>query len=254
MEDNDLYAFFEAKQHTFDEAPGEQLWKRIEMGLAPAPLLTTRQVTLGIILTLIIAVVFFGIQLLSGKEVNILKDEKLVPAEDAKSFEINTIAVANDTVKKKKYNPKAENAVVAPVVMKYKKNTAQNQDTINTSVTGVKTANILPGRLIVKTDKMLSVSEFEDLIRKTFSNPELTVGTMVIVRAPGHKAFRQIFKGAGELHIINSGVKLEEELIQFKRLPDAAHADKIVPDTILIKPDSLTLKPSQIKFAPLPNP
>ncbi|RZJ64066.1 MAG: hypothetical protein EOO45_19335 [Flavobacterium sp.] len=253
MEDKNLYAFFEARQHTFDEVPGEQLWKRIEMGLAPAPLLTTKQITFGIILILIIATLFFGIQMMNGKEVNITKDEKLMPVEDAKSFEINTTAVDTDTVKKKKYNPKAGDAAVAPVVKKYKKNPARNQD-VNTSGTAIKTDKTSTGRLIVKTDKMLSVSEFEDLIRKTFSDPELAVGTLVIVRAPGHKPFRQVFKGTGELYIINSQAKLKEEIIKFKRLPDPAHADKIVVDSVLIKNDSLTLKPIQIKFAPLRKP
>jgi hypothetical protein len=215
MEDKELYAFFKNQKQVFNEVPGDSLWRKIESGLdtkiQPKPnslllFIKTGVIVSAFILAGIIYYIFTQKQdkitspAIVIKEANIpvQKNENIVPANPASTHQKELQSIqqnANDTVKRKKIKPEPVKTIP------FKAFTAtlpQETDSIiksrTTIITPLITTTTSPGRIVITTKDKISKNQFDELTLKALEDNKNVSGTMIIVRAPGHKIFRKVIQ------------------------------------------------------------
>ena len=275
MEDKELFDFFKSRSQAFNEAPGNALWTKIEaqMLLEPAkPLnekatLFTKKLFLFIAAVAIIAAVFF---MLSQKEVPVViinKEIKTAPGQ---------VVYENDTVKKKaaqkqyiNFAPKKvekgrtavagtapkviEDGIISPPAFAKIDSKRLDKDTIKFDLNTVKmTTQTPPGRVIVSVKDKLSESQFRLLTQKIVAEHKNEDGTLIVVKAAGHKLFRQIIKNAelnvAPIHLAIDSVKRFQPIKT--SLQDSNVTGGLKAGSITFKVDTLklnTTRPSKTK-------
>ena len=268
MQDKDIYTFFKARKHMFEEAPGDAIWARIESGLDTSASSSGKGFSFKTLLFWATALLTIGITGLvvfndeayerpasSARENKHKKIEAkpiLVPeavkipdavmttkATPNTAVESKVIVIAKDTVKKKK-----------PYVAFQKitgKTTAINKDSIpfdiNNVETNIKATN---GRLTVDTKGKLTPSQFNQLIEKVLRENEQATGTLVTIKAPGHKVFRQIIKTKDNTYPARqSGIY---DTLPTKLTVKSINNQSGVFEKILLSKDSLVIEPEYIDF------
>ena len=217
MENNEIYNFFKARKHTFDETPGNALWARIESGLNTPVTPSGSGFSFKTLLFLATAIGVVGIagavvlnndnaieKPLEPARVNehgkieakpvvvpeVVKAPDIVITAEASPITITEpeiTATAKDTVKKKKTYLAFQKI--------NGKTTDISKDSIPFDINNVETTvRGTNGRVAVDTKEKLTPSQFKLLIEKVLAENEQAIGTMVTIKAPGHKVFRHIVK------------------------------------------------------------
>jgi len=272
MEDNTIYNFFRIRKHQFDEAPGDALWTRIVSGMDTPAQQPGKKFPFKNLIFLATAIVIVGISgvVLSNSDENttgtplqhhnekhdaapttpeIRTPEATVTKPESSPIAVIEKAIAEtqqDTVKKKK-----------PYLAFRKingKTAGISKDSIpfnvNNIETIIRTAN---GRVVVETKEKLDPFQFRQLIEKSLEENKLAVGTLVTVKAPGHKVFRQVVKSKENAYpVLISGSKDEIKEKQKEAINGIVHYEELIIAKDSLKPISDTLpKPAHLEFKPL---
>ncbi|RWX03576.1 hypothetical protein [Flavobacterium cerinum] len=216
MEDKELYTFFKNQKQVFNEVPSDSLWEKIECGLdtkiqqKPKPNSLVLFIKVSVIVAaLVIVGIAYNVFTPKKEHTAPIKQivEQNLPIKKTENI-IRTIPVtthqkelqsvqqnANDTVKRKKIKPetvkaihfKAFTAILSP-------ETDSIMKSRTTVITPLITTTTSPGRIIITTKDKISKNQFDELTLKALENNKNASGTMIIVRAPGHKIFRKVIQ------------------------------------------------------------
>lgn len=215
MTDNELFNHFKTQSIRFDEAPGDSLWRKIESGLdtkiQPKPNSLLLFIKTGVIVSafILVGIIYFAFTQRQDKitsPVIVIKEANIPVQKNANKASTNTASTqqnelqsmqqnANDTVKRKKIKPEPVKAIP------FKAFTAilpQETDSIiksrTTIITPLITTTTSPGRIVITTKDKITKNQFDVLTLKALEDNKNVSGTMIIVRAPGHKIFRKVIQ------------------------------------------------------------
>lgn len=226
MEDKELFDFFKNRSASFDEMPADEVWNKIQMniGTSKKTSLTISKIALLIVATLaiIVAIAFFA-----NKNKQIIKNERTYLKEvqtkalkdslttiiTQKDTTLNNIKSITDTLKKRKIVPKK-------TIISLKKDTVISPPTIvpeMESIEIIKSKTLLDtvsfkpqvkgNRLLFETKKVLSKTEFDTFVQKVLKQTELNFGSLIVVKARGHKPFRHLVKLPDKIKIPHNVIK-----------------------------------------------
>jgi hypothetical protein len=205
MKDKEIYDFFKDRKQAFDEAPGDALWARIESGLEDTPPAATqvsgrslfRKLLILPLLAVIIALgwVIFkpdNVEGTTGPQ-NVTVTPEAAGNENTGVREAYTIT---DSVKKKKTTAPPSDAILNPVpktpqadnsvVIAKNEIAAFDPDAVRTE------AKTAPGRLNIIVKQPLTKEQFDLFIERTMVKNGNAYGTVITIKAQGHKPFRQV--------------------------------------------------------------
>ena len=270
MEDNTIYNYFKTRKHQFDETPGDALWAKIESGLDTT---TTSQgkgfsfKTLSFLATALLTIGIAGLAVLNSA--NDIKKPAAPPQEDKPGKLVSKPVTAPETVKPADAavtagssqitagKPAIMAETVKDTVKKKKpyiafqkingKTTSIGKDSIPFDINNIETiVSSTNGRVTVNTKEKLTPSQFEQLIEKILKENEQAVGTLVTIKAPGHKVFRQIIKTKDNTYPARqSGIY---DTLPTKLTVKSINNQSGVFEKILLSKDSLVIEPEYIDF------
>lgn len=240
MEDKELYEFFRSRKNTFDREPSESLWKKIDKGLtnptpaASKPLWLKSWIVLPAMAC--ITIVAFYVYKTRGAATDLpvpgsVEDIRIsVPESEADQIVESEIQMsgpnATDTVRKKKtvgvlkkqdaaLSEKNHEFVVAPPRFRAlnQQNTDSQMDTVRVNTNNLVTETVITkGRIVVTTKEKLTTAQFKALTYEILEENKQSIGSTVIIKAPGHAIFRQIIKNTDN----TNSTPAQFDVIQFK--------------------------------------
>lgn len=225
MSDKELYTYFKDRRASFEETPGDFLWEKIEQRLNSPDTPSNKSSNVffsGLVLLAILAIGFVLLsQVRNDDDAPVSKEKKsheTIPYKEIKTN--NTIIISKDTLqktRKEKFqskNPASKAGTDKPETPYLKfQPIANNTDSLNTTVVKSKPdykTQIMPGRIIVTGKGKFTKEEFEYLIKEITEFHKEAYGSLIIVKAPGQKTFRQKIP---ELSQPNSGIKTSTKKI-----------------------------------------
>lgn len=215
MTDNELFNHFKTQSIRFDEAPGDSLWRKIESGLdtkiqpKPNSLLLFIKTSIIVSAFSLAGIIYFAFTQRQNKTTSpviVIKEANIPVQKNANKAPTNPASTeqkelqsmrqnANDTVKRKKIKPEPVKTIP------FKAFTAilpQETDSIiksrTTIITPLITTTTSPGRIVITTKDKITKNQFDVLTLKALEDNKNVSGTMIIVRAPGHKIFRKVIQ------------------------------------------------------------
>lgn len=201
MTDNQLFTHFKLNGTVFDEMPDAALWQKIENGLNTKPAVKHNPfLFLGFVIVVLSGGAFFILshksetvtiprtlqqtkQSVSAKAITDIKANTVVNKESAK-------AITTDSVKKIRFK-----VITAPTAKPIPFTTILNKDSLKQTEVKVRTPLIkiqdLPAKAIVTTTEQLTPEEFNELKISMTEKYKGNPGTLIIIKAPGYKPFRE---------------------------------------------------------------
>lgn len=248
MTDNQLYNYFKDRQHQFDEAPGDEVWGKIESGLRrkkfnPAKLL-------GIMALLAGAV--YSTTLFLNTHDAIVPEAKIVPVnEPIYSPEIKEATRivterSTDTVKNKKVakkenqnngikNVEHKNIILlTPVVTKNDAPDEKKEQAYKDSLPGKNKITTSPGKIRIQSLDQLTKAEYDSLVARAVRHYSDQPKIILIIVAEGHKPYRKLIETALR-------ESTPQAYIRFMSIP----ADTIKTEKPVLKPIEFELKPKE---------
>ncbi|MFY0483224.1 hypothetical protein ACI6PS_11515 [Flavobacterium sp. PLA-1-15] len=229
MEDKELFHFFKTRSASFDEMPSDELWSKIQNAIEIPKKTSSATISKIVLLTTLSLAIVTAIVFLINKNKNQIIDHdpihpnklEIQPAID--SLEINTLRestisldssqILEDTLKKRKVVIKKsnillkdstfsiENAVIVPLEM----DSIQIIDSKILFDTMMIKPIIKKGRLLFETKQTLSKSEFDSFVEKVLKQTKRDFGSLIVIKAKGHKPFRHIIK-------LNDTTRIEDSM------------------------------------------
>lgn len=233
MEDKELFNFFRTRSASFHEMPSDELWNKIQNAIEIPKKTSSAAISKIVLLTTLSLATVTAIVFLINKNKNQIIDNdpiypnkfEIQPAID--SLEINTLQESNisldssqileDTLKKRKVGIKKsnillkdstfsiQNAVIVPLEM----DSIQIIDSKILFDTMMIKPIVKKGRLLFETKQTLSKSEFDLFVEKVLKQTERDFGSLIVIKAKGHKPFRHIVKLTDTTRIKDSMTKAD---------------------------------------------
>ncbi|MDR6969232.1 hypothetical protein J2X31_003259 [Flavobacterium arsenatis] len=219
MEDKELFDFFKNKSATFDEMPSDEVWNKIQTNIVAPKSTTFFSIAKVIILsTFILATaVTIGILLYTNSK-TIIEDEIITPKDNILSQEPSSTESEIDILKNpaKADTLKPKKVLVKKSIIVVKSDTITvlkrlhpflKTDSIKTisPIIEIDSLKIKPpvkgNQLLFETKKSLTKTEFDSFVQKILEETKTNYGTLVVIKAKGHKLFRQIVKFPEKLQI-----------------------------------------------------
>ncbi|PZR18937.1 MAG: hypothetical protein DI539_15845 [Flavobacterium psychrophilum] len=283
MTDNELFNHFKTQSTTFEEMPGEDLWAKIESGLNNTKPTRSSNILLfiacGILVTALTTWYFITTESVAKispaiepvtttapepKNIAPLKPQLNVftsaeaPAERTTSTQTpvilnNTetvVTTATDSVKKTiirtakiKTVSKTEKTVAEPYV-KFMSHSKGAVAPLSESPTFEVEKKETIGSVVITTKQKITTAEYNQLIADMLNEYETSIGSLLTIKAPGHKPFRIViqYNRTETLQAIPTKDSLIINLLQ----PNAA-SPSLIPNRPILKvseinPDTIYFK------------
>jgi len=269
MKDNQLYNHFKTHSTAFDEMPGEDLWAKIESGLENTKPTNKPNILLFIVcgIALTASIIWYFAIPESTAKINTTAKPVTITAPEPENIitnkpQINTlpsvsataekttssqtsvilknaetvVTIVQDSVKKVtvrtakiKPVPTAEKTTAMPYI-KFRSYTKGTIAPLGESPTFEVQKKETFGNIIVSTKQKITADEYQKLIDDMLKQNETSVGTLLTIKAPGHKPFRKVI-----------GTESTKGFVK------TANADSIIINPVKVEPLNPTLQQEKIQ-------
>lgn len=231
MEDKALFHFFKTRSASFDEMPSDELWNKIQNAIEIPKKTSSATVSKIVLLTtLSLATVTAFVFLINKNKKQIIDHDpvhptklEIQPAIDSlettnlqeKSIAPDSTGTTEDTLKRKKMEVKKSNLLLTDstfsipnaVILPLEMDSIQIIDSKIPLNAMLITPIVKEGRLLFETKQTLSESEFDSFVEKILKQTERNFGSLIVIKAKGHKPFRRIVKPPDSMRIPDKQIK-----------------------------------------------
>lgn len=250
MEDKELFDFFKNRSASFEEMPSDDVWYKIQINMkasketsfSPTPKIITWSVlALVAVVTILLFIPKEAQPTIENKNNKPTQDKTIVDANSSKNDSvIKTISPQIDTLKRKKFfkkNPVTSLIDTTSFIKKLQPALKIDSLGVGDSKLVIDSLKIKPqvkgNRLLFETKQLLTTTEFDSFVQKVLEETKTNYGALIIIKAKGHKPFRQI-------------IKFPEKIsIPMKTIQTTYYTTKLIVKDSMITKDSIYFNPKK---------
>lgn len=271
MTDNELFNHFKSNAAIFDEMPGDALWTKIkgklDNGNSTVKPFTILFIAALCIVAFIVTYYFFEPESKTTETPSAPADKELhdIPVtkpaitlaqpvsnnsqikqgETVNVVPLSVISretltpITPDSIKKIRVRTaKTSTAATQPAKLFFK---TIDKNNIPESLTFEVKKQETPGNIIVSTKQKITAAEYQKLIEDMLKENETSVGTLLIIKASGHKSFRKVIELDTEKEIVKTA-DVDSIIINVKVEPlkQPLQLEKIQVNSSYINPEHVS--------------